>query len=100
MLLSSRSTFDVQRFLRQPLPGSIPGQAGWGCEQPALEGGVPAYSRGWDLDGLKGPFQPKLFYDCHPGAVRVVPEVATEMLGITGCLPLSQGIPAGLKTTL
>ena len=28
------------------LPGSIQGQAGWGCEQPGLEGGVPTYSRG------------------------------------------------------
>ena len=29
-----------------PLPGSTQGQAGWGCEQPGLEEGVPAYSRG------------------------------------------------------
>jgi len=29
-----------------PLSGSIPGQAGWGCEQRGLKGGVPAYSRG------------------------------------------------------
>ena len=28
------------------LPGSIQGQVGWGFEQPGLEGGVPAYSRG------------------------------------------------------
>jgi len=63
MLLLSRSMFDVQSYLRQPLPGSIPGQAGWGCEQPALEGGCPAYSRGLELDGLKGPFQPKPLYD-------------------------------------
>ena len=46
-----------------PLHGSIPGQAGWGCEQPGLEGGVPAYSRGLELGDLKGPSQPKLFYD-------------------------------------
>ena len=31
-------------------------------EQPGLEGGVPAYSRGLELDDLKGPFQPKPFY--------------------------------------
>lgn len=27
---------------------SMEGQAGWGCEQPGLEGGAPAYSRGWN----------------------------------------------------
>jgi len=46
-----------------PLPGSIEGQAGWGFEQPGLEGGVPAYSRGLGLYVLKGPFQPKPFCD-------------------------------------
>ena len=39
------------------------GQAGWGCEKPALEGGVPAYGRGLELNGLKGPFQLKPFCD-------------------------------------
>ena len=29
-----------------PLSGSIQVQAEWGCEQPALPGGVPAYSKG------------------------------------------------------
>jgi len=43
--------------------GSIQGYAGWGCEQPGLEGDVPAYSRGLELGDLKGLFQPKLFYD-------------------------------------
>ena len=38
-------------------------KAGWGFEQPGLEGGVPAYSRGLELDDLKGPFQPTPFYD-------------------------------------
>jgi len=37
---------------------SIQGQAGWGSEQTSLERGVPAYSRGLQLDDLKGPFQP------------------------------------------
>jgi len=46
-----------------PLPGGIQGQAGWCFEQPGLEGGVPAYSRGLELDDLKGPFQPKPFYN-------------------------------------
>ena len=46
-----------------PLHGSIQGQAGWGFEQPGLAGGVPAYSRGLELDDLKGPFQPKPFCD-------------------------------------
>ena len=27
-----------------------------GFEQPGIEGGVPAYSRGLELDDLKGPF--------------------------------------------
>jgi len=37
---------------------------GWDFEQPVLEGGgVPAYSRGLELDDLKCPFQPKPFYD-------------------------------------
>ena len=31
-------------------------------EQPDLEGGVPAYSRGLELDYVQGPFQPKPFY--------------------------------------
>ena len=46
-----------------PLSESFQGQAGWGFEQPGLVGGAPAYSRGLELDGLKGPFQPKPFYD-------------------------------------
>jgi len=46
-----------------PLCGSIQGQAGWGFEQPGLEGGVPTCSGGLELDDLKGPFQPKPFYD-------------------------------------
>ena len=43
------------------ISGSIQGQAGWGSEQPGLVGGVPAYSRGLELDDLKGLFQPKPF---------------------------------------
>ena len=50
-----------------PLPGSTAGQAGWGCEQPGVMGGVPAYSTGLELDDLKGPFQSKPFYDPIPG---------------------------------
>ena len=45
-----------------PPPGSIQEQAGWGFEQPGLGGGVPACSRGLEIDDLQGPFQPKLFY--------------------------------------
>lgn len=41
------------------LSGSIQGQPGWAFEQPGLVGGVPAYSRGLELDDLKGSFQPK-----------------------------------------
>ena len=39
------------------------GQAVWGFEKPGLEGGAPACSRGLELGDLKGPFQPKPFYD-------------------------------------
>lgn len=42
---------------------AIQAQAGWGCEQPELEGGVPAYGRRSELQDLKGSFQPKMFYD-------------------------------------
>lgn len=37
-------------------------EAAWGCEQPALLGGVPAYGRE-ELHDLGGPFQPKPSYD-------------------------------------
>ena len=46
-------------------------QAGWSCEQPGLEGDVPVYRRGLALDGPKGPFQPKPFYDFQPAASKV-----------------------------
>ena len=39
------------------------GQAEWGCELPGVEGGVRACSRALKLHDLKGPFQPKPFYD-------------------------------------
>jgi len=44
-------------------PGGVQGQSGWGFEQPGLGGGVPACSRGLELDDLKCFFQPELFYD-------------------------------------
>jgi len=56
-----RCFVNTQPGLVCPHPGGVPGQAGWGCEQPGLEGGVPAYSRGLELDGLNGPFQHKPF---------------------------------------
>ena len=46
-----------------PLPGSTQGQAGWCFEQSGLEGGVPAYRKGLELDVLKCPFQPRPFSD-------------------------------------
>ena len=36
---------DVQRGCECPLHRGVQGQAGWGCEQPGLERGVPAYWR-------------------------------------------------------
>ena len=45
------------------LSGSIQGQAGWGCEQSGLwEVSLPT-AEGLVQDDLKGPFQPKPFYD-------------------------------------
>lgn len=36
----------------------------WKAFKARLDGAVvPAYSRELELDGLKGPFQPKPFYD-------------------------------------
>ena len=57
----------VAQSLWMPLPGSIQGQAGWGCEQPGLVVGDPAHSRGvetplWPEKDC-GPFQPRPFYD-------------------------------------
>jgi len=48
-----------------PLPGGIQGKAGWGCEQPGLEGGVPAYRGGWNEMVLKvssNPSHSMVFY--------------------------------------
>jgi len=53
----------AQRGCGCSLPGGVQVQAGWGCEQPGLEGGVPAYSRGLELRDFKGLFQPKPFCD-------------------------------------
>ena len=52
-----------QRGSGGPIPGDIQGQVGWGSEQLDLVDDVPAPCRGLDLDDLKGPFQPKAFYD-------------------------------------
>lgn len=52
----------AQRGCGCPLLGSIQGRAGWGCEQPGPVGGVPAYSRGLELGGLKGPTQTILWF--------------------------------------
>jgi len=38
-------------------------QAGCGSGQPGLVVGNPARSRGFKLDDLSGPFQPRPFYD-------------------------------------
>ena len=55
----------VQRGCECTLSAGIQGQAGWVLEQPGLLGGIPVYSRGLELDDLKGPFQPKPFCDLH-----------------------------------
>lgn len=38
---------------------------------PGLEGDVPAYRRGLALDDLRGPLQPKPFYDFQSAANKV-----------------------------
>lgn len=42
---------------RKPNPGNIQEQLAWGSEQPEPVEDIP------DHGYLKGPFQPKLFYD-------------------------------------
>jgi len=46
-----------------PIPAGIQGQAGCGSGQPGLVVGDPAHSRGLELDGHCGAFQPRLVYD-------------------------------------
>jgi len=45
------------------LPGIIQGQAGWDFEQRGVEGGALPIAGGLEVDDLRGPFQPKPFYD-------------------------------------
>ena len=66
----------VHHVCEYPLPGS---KDGWGCEQPCLEGGIPAYSRGLELDDLKGPFQHKPFYD---SMISLVPTTSVSYSNI------------------
>jgi len=51
----------AQRSCGCPLPGSVQGQVGWGCEQLALVEGVPAHGTGvglrWSLEVLSNPKQ-------------------------------------------
>ena len=48
-----------------PIPAGTQGQAGCGSGQPGLLVGDPACSRGLELDGHCGPFQPRPFYDSN-----------------------------------
>lgn len=41
----------------------MPGIFAWGFEKPGLMGGAPDYSRGLEIEDLKGPSQHKQFYD-------------------------------------
>jgi len=49
----------AQRNCGCPLPGSVQGQVGWGCEQPGLVEDVPVHGRGivtrWSLRSLPNP---------------------------------------------
>ena len=49
--------------------------------QPGPKGGVPVYSRGLEVDDLKGSFQPKPFYD---SMIFVEPSNPTDPV----CLPV------------
>lgn len=46
-----------------PIPEGVQGQVSQGLEQPGRVKDVPAHGRTLELDGLKGPLQPKLFWD-------------------------------------
>lgn len=80
-----------------PLPGSTEGRAGWGCEQPGLEGRVPAYSRGLGLDDLKVPFQPKPFCDSDAVNGRVLAHRLGPGIPVARTAPCSG--PAGSWTS-
>jgi len=65
---SQPALLDTQEQVAQggcgcPIPGGIQGQTGCGSGQPGLVVGDPAHSRGLELDGHRGPFQPRPFYD-------------------------------------
>ena len=76
---------------------AIQGQAGWGCEQPGLEGGVPAYSRGVGTHSLKCPFQPQPFYDSDSTSdtqkQKVVTELSSQVSQATRAAESSQSAP-------
>ena len=55
------SAEDISPADVSPIPGGIQGQAGCGSGQPGLLVGDPAQSRGLELDGHCGPFQPRPF---------------------------------------
>ena len=57
-----------------------------GCEQPGLEGSVPAYSRELELHDLKAPFQPKPFYDATIPMELNVSELVLSKAFRTLCL--------------
>jgi len=89
-----------------PLPGSIPDQAGWGCEQPGLDGGVPACSRGLELHDLKDPFQPKPFNNSIPKEKKIPAGVWAACLSVAfeslqfllcSCSPLLPYLNSGLS---
>ena len=70
--------------------GGVQGRVGWGFERPGLEGGVPAYSRGLELDDLNGAFQPKPFYD---SVIRDLPSLCGCYLSCVTSLMFSTWIP-------
>jgi len=53
----------VQRSCGCPIIGSVQSQVGQCFEQPDLVKGGPAHGKGFELNDLDGPFQPKQFYD-------------------------------------
>ena len=67
----SASSSGTARVLSMPAAGGEPvgtiggvqGWAGCGSGQPGLVVGDPAHSRGLELDGHCGPFQPRPFCD-------------------------------------
>lgn len=62
-LFTSSSLEQVSQGNGCPIPGSVQGQVGLGLEQPGLVEVSLPMAVGLEINGVKGPFQPKPFHD-------------------------------------